>query len=801
MADSPKPAPAAEVPVYVPGLGVRMVDAKDAPQAVADGARLATSQEHHEAKLEARYGSGVEGYVAPVLAGAARGFTLGASDAAIGAIGGEGAKRRLLDYQEYSPTASTIGELGGIAAGALIGDEAGLASLPGVVGRLGAGVETGAARALGGGMLARGAAAAARGATEGAIYETGKRAGDAALRDEDLTLEKALSAAGHGALFGAGANVLFAGAGGTIDRILGRSAEEAAPALARSTESGLARAESGSVREGIGETLGKASDVKTIKALGGSAGDLRALENNTPGGFRKVAQDIRGDVEATTGKSIGFHNRESLHDYATARVDELGDKLGGMLKKLDASGSAIAPDVESFAQKVRAELVAPNTIVDAMGARMVKPGQQQVVHAAESWLKEVEGAFGKKAPTFTEWQQARIALDKQVNFAARAASPEMGALKQIRSLMEKELETSGEAAAKNVGQAFSDEYRATKSLYQSVRKAQELTERGVARELANNSFGLGATMGGLTGLVTGGPVTGALMGVAGKVVKDRGDMLAADLLHRASNLLGVQQLAARTNAQMAHGVAGLLGTKPVTVGAAALRAPVRSVAAPMGVALSGKLHKDFDNVTSAVTKTASNPMAVTAKVAAALGPEAGRSPKLAAAATQMMLGDIAFLQSKIPPPRQDPFTLQPHLQPKTRASDGEKVDFMRYAEALDDPLVMLKRAKNGTLTPATVEAVKERRPLLYDEMRQEVMRSLVDSKSQLPYGRRIALGILLDLPTDASLAPDFVQALQATYAAPDSAAEEPPSPQLSRLDVASTLMTGTQSATSEGTER
>jgi hypothetical protein len=82
-----------------------------------------------------------------------------------------------------------------------------------------------------------------------------------------------------------------------------------------------------------------------------------------------------------------------------------------------------------------------------------------------------------------------------------------------------------------------------------------------------------------------------------------------------------------------------------------------------------------------------------------------------------------------------------------------------------------------------------------------VMRSLVDSKSQLPYGRRIALGILLDLPTDASLAPDFVQALQATYAAPDSAAEEPPSPQLSRLDVASSLMTGTQSATSEGTER
>jgi hypothetical protein len=116
MADPVHPAAPQQVPVFTPGLGVRLVDAADAPAALAGGARVASAAELHQAKMEDRY-SGVEGHVAPVLAGAARGFTLGASDAAIGAIGGEGAKRRLLDYQEFSPTASTIGELGGIAAG------------------------------------------------------------------------------------------------------------------------------------------------------------------------------------------------------------------------------------------------------------------------------------------------------------------------------------------------------------------------------------------------------------------------------------------------------------------------------------------------------------------------------------------------------------------------------------------------------------------------------------------------------------------------------------------------------------
>ena len=98
-------------------------------------------------------------------------------------------------------------------------------------------------------------------------------------------------------------------------------------------------------------------------------------------------------------------------------------------------------------------------------------------------------------------------------------------------------------------------------------------------------------------------------------------------------------------------------------------------------------------------------------------------------------------------------------------------------------------------------AIKERRPELYAQMRAEIYQSLTTSKTELPYGARIQTGILLDLPTDQTLAPDFVRDIQATYTASEKAGVEPPPPQSMALDVSSSLMTSTQSAGAEGKVR
>ncbi len=255
-------------------------------------------------------------------------------------------------------------------------------------------------------------------------------------------------------------------------------------------------------------------------------------------------------------------------------------------------------------------------------------------------------------------------------------------------------------------------------------------------------------------------------------------------------------------AEKAPAAAGLAPPKGAGKGFFSLlldKAPVAGERVAIAGATSGR--KAWDRQVEAMAALQSNPAALSKRVGDALGPFALAAPKATGAATMTAMRGLAFLESKMPPSRRDPNTLQPQFQPASRASDSEIARHNRYREALDNPTIILDQARKGTLTPDHVEAVREVYPALYDKMRQDLFRELVSSKSELPYGRRIQIGILLDLPTDQTLAPDFVSAIQATYSASEKAGEEPPSPNTSRLDVASSLQTATQSAASEGQDR
>jgi hypothetical protein len=267
---------------------------------------------------------------------------------------------------------------------------------------------------------------------------------------------------------------------------------------------------------------------------------------------------------------------------------------------------------------------------------------------------------------------------------------------------------------------------------------------------------------------------------------------------------GGQKLAggSESGAARAAGVGGLAPPKGAGEGFFSLlmkRAPVAGELTAVAGMSAGQ--KAFDKRARALAALQSNPAALTAHVGNALGPVADAAPKATAAATSTALAGLQLLASKLPPSYQDPYSLQPQFQPTSSASRTEIAVHTRYVEALDDPTIIMKRAQNGTLTAEHVEAVKAVYPQLYDQMRSAIMTSLIDSKSKVPYGRRIMLGTLLDLPTDASLAPDFVRALQATYAThPEDATQEPPNPNLSSLDVASSFQSGAQSV-SEGAGR
>lgn len=289
--------------------------------------------------------------------------------------------------------------------------------------------------------------------------------------------------------------------------------------------------------------------------------------------------------------------------------------------------------------------------------------------------------------------------------------------------------------------------------------------------------------------------------------------LAADTVTKpVTTLHRIAQLEAHTQSvlgKLSGGTRSLIGGPPAPA-QAGLAAPKgsgkgffstlldgASGAAGRAGAVEEPKRAQYQRRAEALTRLQANPQMVADRVGDAIGPYAQVAPKVSAGATATVMAGLAFLASKLPPSRQDPYSLQPQTQTKSRASDAEVARFMRYAQAVDDPLIVLKEAKKGTLTRDHVEAVKEVYPRLYEEMRGEVLRTVVDSRSPLPYSARIQLGILLDIPTDKTLSPDFLTAIQATFSSDEKAGAESPPPTLSRdVNVAGDLQTATQQAVS-----
>jgi hypothetical protein len=860
------------------------------------GAQVAANKAATKAELDAQFSgslaSELEGAVAPVLTGAARGLTLGGSDEFIGSVGGEGARRRLLDYQTYAPVGSFAGEIGAIAGAALLGDEAGLGAIPNAVGRLGAGAGTAVAEGLGGGLLARGAGLAVRGGIEGGIYGAGGVVTESALHNAPITGEAMVAGVAHGAAGGIIATGLLHGAGVGLGKVRGafRPSAEAFDAIA-------AR-EFGEAAPGIGKAM--AADAEKVAAhpsdvkfgAAGEAGPYR-----TPGDAvgETYIKARGGDKQHELGE-IWKHREVTLRDGAeridthsrdlqkaiteqqtAAKVTDMatfGDaKVNHMDKLVDRARFTEQADVVlkwMSGAREAIDLAASDTAVSKLGPAARKEFDGQMARLG----KALEA--GDSLALFKAADDAKRFVGRQAQFGRRATGlPE--AAKAFDALYQGEGGLMQALEHQSWGKAGEAQKAVNAATAQSIGLGQKFSSSFVEEygsslgrpDYRANSNKVSTFLGGLTKAANDGDAqavrdmittrrafldaTGSNYDHGPAAVKamaaersalDRMESTFDKATKETSLINQAKRLQAEEQAQKIGGLIGLAtdtlskpvttlqrlaqleqhtksvldkfggGTKKLVAGTGAETAGIPGeLAAPKGAgkgffslllerggtaaeraAIVGAGRASFDRKAEAMASLQSNPAALTARVGAALGPFATDAPKSTQQATATAMAGLQFLASKMPPNRRDAFTLQPQLQPPTRASDTEIAQHMRYQEALDNPSILLEQAHKGSLTPDHVEAVKAVYPKLYDHMRNQIMQELVTSKSELPYGRRIQLGILLDLPTDQTLAPDFVSAIQATYTASEKAGVEPPPPQLSQLDVAGSLQTGTQSA-------
>lgn len=187
---------------------------------------------------------------------------------------------------------------------------------------------------------------------------------------------------------------------------------------------------------------------------------------------------------------------------------------------------------------------------------------------------------------------------------------------------------------------------------------------------------------------------------------------------------------------------------------------------------------------------AADPGAMTTRLAGRVA-ELDRAPRVRDALVGVAARGSAYLQSIRPGGRADPG----QIVPTTTAppSSSEVSAFLRAARAVDNPMTVLEDLDRGTLTADAVRALRAVYPRLFQQIVGEVTRQIAERGSDIPYERRLSLGLLLGVPTDPSLVPARIALMQAAYittpAAPPSARRPAPS------------MSGSTATGSEAAER
>lgn len=759
-----------------------------------------TEEQYKVAEHVAKYG-GAAGTAGAAAAGVARGLTVGLSDAALAGLGGDEMRERLEAYKEVHPYVSTGGEAagliaplllsGGAAAGAegaeLAANAARGASELGAVGKtvkaagiipravahLGEAGEGIAEHILGEGattatgrFLQKAGAKAVGAGIEGAAFGAGDQISEDALGNHETTAEHLITAAGFGALT---AGAIGFGAGG-LSSLFGHEAH-----TMLSKEAGAAERHMAMPAEALeGAAASKLEDVageRAFKGLGGSAADA-AKASKYGGGPAQVGRDFLNDIEAKTGKSIGFHSAESALEHAKTRVEALGEERSKLLSKLDEAKTGIAPDVKEYAARVRKELVEPNVIGREGGKPILMPGSEGKVKAVEDHLQSVEKAFGNRPPTFQEWNKVRTNLDDSVSWNARQGTAETGAIKQMRRIMVGELENAGEKAANSMGGSFAQEYTAKGKLLSSMISARDMLEKKVARGASADTFGLGAKIGAGVGGIVGGLPGAIIGGAVSSLVKKRGDFIGADLLHRASKLEILGARAAKVDAELKGGVRRLLGKPKEGIAATAHHETGIAAAGAAGGAASTS--SSFADRAKQVINFKTNPAQAIDTMAKHLGDMPHYAPKTAAAITDTVVRGNDFLYHKLPKVRMATNLLRPKVEHDGKASPMEMAQFQRYAEAVDNPRVILTKAHDGTLTREHVEAVKAVYPKTYEQIKNDVITEATESEN-IPYKTQVKLGTLLQAPTNKTMTPSFLQEMMKTYSSSEAAATSPAS--------------------------
>lgn len=142
---------------------------------------------------------------------------------------------------------------------------------------------------------------------------------------------------------------------------------------------------------------------------------------------------------------------------------------------------------------------------------------------------------------------------------------------------------------------------------------------------------------------------------------------------------------------------------------------------------------------------------------------AQRAPMARATAIQTPLKIVDYLDRMAPRGVASGTPFSTPLSP----SKQQMQTWLNRVRAIDNPATLLDDVANGKLTPEAVDAVREVYPETFAVIQARMLDKLTDmeAKGRKPnFRERIQLGLLLGMPTDPTMLPEVMRAVQAQYA-------------------------------------
>jgi len=708
----------------------------DASEAHLPSYQILSPSELHEARLK-QSAESVGGLVKTGAEGLARGATMGflGPEQFYDSEGREAARAR----QRYNPNLSAGSELAGalgatVAASALTGGAAAetaggeLAQLAArgaltpfrAAAALGDAAEAGVnGLRLGEGVLGAGLRLGARGAAEGALMGAGHEVSQSALEDVPLTAERLLAGAWDGAkvggALGGGMGLLGAGIGKAGRAIIGEMSGEG-----ESLENAVA---GWAERRGFKQVVGNngrifnratnfGQDMARPQRIGRKILDAGVLEQGAP---RAQLQA----VESKLGESVA--------------------QMQGVSRAMDDAGvvadtGKILSTVDDQVSKLRETPIGDFQAIADRVEKQIAPFRER--------MQQAPGVASDTAPpmSFSELWEMRQKLDKTITWEKKAGGPAEEALRDMVSAFRSELDDSIARAADAgaVTPELQNAWKQATENYSDFALARDGLKDLIKRQDKNrfvspSDYGTGGAAGMLVSLLSGNPIAGAatsaVTSMAHKLIRERGAGVMARMADRAATVASRIDGAARVAAMV---------EKPAAV---ARRSSIN-------------VAEQFQHYSDLIQQAKTDPPKFAAKMADATADLSLRAPEVVSEVQKQLLADLTYLDAQHPKPASRQGSSLTPLAAKNQvqffAYDQQKA-FVEAATALDNPLGVFDDIARGDLPLAGIKALKVRRPLLFNEMRQTVVKYTMTRKNELPFNRRMLLGVAFDFQSDWSI--------------------------------------------------